>query len=86
MSKLATILTISPILAMLTSCATFSDQPVATRTDSAAVCEALRPSYPLPVVLYNTKVDSPDTVQRARTANVTYREANARFNAACTVK
>lgn len=76
----------STILGTLTSCALFGEQPVATRVDNSALCEALRPEYPLPVVQYRSKSDTPETIKRAMEANIQYRRANARFEAACPAK
>ncbi len=51
--------------------------------DRSAVCTALAPTYPLPTVSYSESQDTPVTVALAKKSNAIYRQANARYNAAC---
>lgn len=62
---------------------TAGSNPVKVQADSAAVCEALRPDYPLDEVKYHGKSDKPDTIERIKANNLKNRSANARFRAAC---
>lgn len=77
--------TIVTILATLVAgCSLTGDAPpVAVQVDKASVCTALAPSFPLSEVSYSEKSDTPVTVALAKKKNLQYREANARFNAAC---
>lgn len=69
---------------LVSGCSLTGDAPpVAVQPDKSSVCTALAPTYPLPEVSYSEKNDSPVTVGIAKKDNVKYREANARFNAAC---
>lgn len=56
---------------------------VIVQPDRSAVCTALAPSYPLPTVSYSESQDTPVTVAIAKKDNAIYRQANARYVAAC---
>lgn len=57
--------------------------PIAVQPDRSSVCTAIAPTYPLPQVTYSESGDTPVTVALAKKNNLKYREANARYNAAC---
>lgn len=78
--------TIGLILATLASngCSLTGDAPpVQVAPANSAICTALAPSYPLREVSIDSKRDTPATVALAKKHNLEYREANARYAAAC---
>jgi len=82
-----TILTIGMIPAILAGCSLTGSEtanaPVVVQPDRSSVCTALAPNYPLPTVSYSESQDTPVTVAIAKKDNAIYRQANARYNAAC---
>lgn len=57
--------------------------PVAGTPRNNAVCTALKPSYPLPEMFWNSEKDSANTIARAKNLNRAVEQANARYQAAC---
>lgn len=74
-----------PIIALaLAGCIPGSSPPPVTAIPtSAAACEAMRPAFPLPLVSYDSKADTPQTVADIRADNARKKGHNARFQAAC---
>lgn len=77
------ILTTAMILAIAGCSPTPTNAPVVVQPDRSAVCTAIGPSFPLPEVGYSESQDTPVTVALAKKKNRQYREANARYKAAC---
>lgn len=57
--------------------------PVTAIPTSAAACESLRPGFPVKLVEYDSRSDTPQTVSGVKESNLRARVLNARFQAAC---
>lgn len=57
--------------------------PVSQTSNRRLKCEALRPAFPFPLVSYDSKKDTPETVEAVKAGNGRLRAGNARFASAC---
>ena len=83
MRAIQTIALIAAASQALAGCV-FGDQaPPPATVGSPAVCEALRPAFPLKEASYDSTRDTAETVAGVKATNLRNRAANARFKVAC---